>query len=306
MVYGRRLFLVVLELCVFSAILFFGGCASVGYDELIVCGGREVLILELDDSIDAGYRKVWRWSAGGDKALPAEMKDLFGGTDDCKGSGDGKRILVTSSGGAVAVVERATVESVFWAKCENAHSAEFLPGGRVAVMLSTGDKGNAVELYDVTMPMKCLWRDEIYSGHSVVWDRGRGLLWVLGYDELRSYGLVDWGTAEPKLAKKEEFELPGKGGHDLQAVPGGDELVLTTGRSVWLFDRDKGTFREHPELAGRRNVKSVTVHPVTGQTVYVEAEESWWAYNIRFLDPAGTIPFKDGRLYKARWNASSD
>ncbi len=286
----------------FGVLLTMCGCGAV-HDELIICGGREVAILELDAGLEAGYRKVWSWTADGDEALPVALKGRFDSTDDCKGSGDGKWVLVTSSGGAVALVERETGQAVFWARCVNAHSAEFLPGGRIIVALSTGERGNALELYDKSTLMRPLWRDELFSGHGVVWDGDRQLLWALGYDELRVYGLVGWETQEPSLEKKQTFKLPDPGGHDLQAVPDGDDLVLTTGGSVWLFDRDKGTFRGHPELAGRENVKSVMVHLVTKQTVYIQAEESWWAYNIRFLNPAETLRFQDRRLYKARWNS---
>ncbi len=269
--------------------------------ELIVCGGPNVLILELDGKTGPGWKKLWSWTARRADDLPGYMKGKFNSTDDCKSVNDGREILITSSAGGAALVERQTKKVRFWASVANAHSAELLPGGRIAVALSTAEDGNAIEIYDINEPEKKLYRDELYSAHGVVFDDGRQLLWALGYDELRAYELQDRQTAEPKLKRKHTFEIPGRGGHDLQAVPHSDELIITEEASVWLFDRQKGTFREHPQLAGKRNVKSVMVHPLTGRTVYVQAEENWWAYNIRFLNPAKKLALPGLRLYKARW-----
>lgn len=269
--------------------------------ELIVCGGPNVLILELDGKSGPGWKKLWSWSARQADDLPGYMKGKFNSTDDCKSVSGGREILITSSAGGVALVERQTKKVRFWASVANAHSAELLPGGRIAVALSMAEDGNAIEIYDINEPEKKLYRDELYSAHGVVFDDGRQLLWALGYDELRAYELQDWQTAEPKLKRKHTFEIPGRGGHDLQTVGSSDELIITEEASVWLFDRQKGTFREHPQLAGKQNVKSVMVHPVTARTVYVQAEESWWAYNVRFLNPEKKLALPGLRLYKARW-----
>jgi hypothetical protein len=48
-------------------------------------------------------------------------------------------------------------------------------------------------------------------------------------------------------------------------------------------------------------MKSVSVHPATGQTAFVQATESWWSDTLGLLTPAGTIQLPGERLYKARW-----
>jgi hypothetical protein len=39
----------------------------------------------------------------------------------------------------------------------------------------------------------------------------------------------------------------------------------------------------------------------SGRLAFVRAEERWWAYRIRFLEPEGEVHLPDERLYKARW-----
>ena len=142
------------------------------------------------------------------------------------------------------------------------------------------------------------------SAHGVVWDEQRHRLWALGLDELRSYELKDWETDQPSLNWLASHPLPDGDGHDLQAVPGGNDLVVTTGRGVHLFDRERGEFRPHPDLGTRAGVKCVSIHPATGRLVFVQSEgEHWWSDKLRFLAPAGELQLKSERLYKARWFA---
>jgi hypothetical protein len=79
-------------------------------------------------------------------------------------------------------------------------------------------------------------KDGRFSGH-----------WALGLEELRSYELTDWEGRIPYLAVKAIYRLPDKNGHDLQPVPKSNDLVITTDRHVYLFDRDKQEFRLHPK-----------------------------------------------------------
>ena len=135
----------------------------------------------------------------------------------------------------------------------------------------------------------------------MVWDEGRKALWALGLKELRCYELKDWEGEKPSLAMKASYALPDENGHDLQPMPRCNDLVVTTGRHVYLFDRENRRFRLHPELGDRVNVKSVNVHPITGQTAFIQATESWWSGTVGLLAPTGKIQLPGERLYKARW-----
>lgn len=261
-------------------------------EELVLCGRDEVFI------VDAAGRKTWSWRAKDRPELPEALRGRFNSTDECKPVEGGAKILITSSGGGVALVERATGRAVFWAQVTNAHSAELLPGGRVVVAGSYGEGGNRLVLFDLATPGKETGSHELYGAHGAVWDAARGLLWALGHHELRACRLGD------ALSPVAAFPLPDPSGHDLRAEPSGAGLIVTTGKRAWRFDRDRRAFEAFGAIAEAVGVKSVDVHPRSGRLVYVQAETSYWSERVRFLDPAGEMRLPGERLYKARWLAS--
>jgi len=272
-------------------------------DELILCGWDEVFILNVAGSRAISTNKVWSWKTSDRADLPAHRRDKFRSTDECKPVESGRKILITSSGGGVALVERATKKTLFYGFVGNAHSAEMLPGDRIVVAGSRHTQGNCLAVFDVRQPEKIVYSEPLDSGHGAVWDDARQLLWALGYEQLKALRLKDWKGTQPKLQTAAVYELPAKSGHDLVAVPRTDELLLTTGRGVFLFDRERRTFRPHPELGDITEVKSIAIHPASGQIVYTRAEgTNWWTARLRMMNPAGEIQLPGERLYKVRWN----
>jgi outer membrane protein assembly factor BamB len=264
-------------------------------DGLILCGGSEVFIVE-----PGATAKVWSWKAKDRSELPAGLGKTFATTDDCKPVDNGKRILVSSSSGGCALVERETGKTLWWAKVRNAHSIEALPAGRIIVASSVG--GDKLVLFDTTQGDRVLWETPLPSAHGVVWDAARQRLFALGFKELRSYSLRDWETAKPALDLKETHPLPDEDGHDLSQAPGSSDLVLTTNNNVWLFDRDKPAFRPHPEFKDRPGVKCVSIHPLTGRTLLIQSGGGhWWSDTAEFSQPNGKITMKGETLYKGRW-----
>lgn len=289
---SRRLFALLPLLCACA-----GAPAFDPRSDLVVCGGDEVYILD-----PRTERKTWTWRAAEHPEIPESLRGKFGSTDDCKPVDGGRRILITSSGGAVALVERPSGTVVFYGAAVNAHSAEILPGNRVVVACSTGAGGDRLLLFDLAQSDKPLASDDLPGAHGVEWDAERGLLWALGTHELRAYEvLADRATGAVVLSKRMTYTPPNSGGHDLRAVPGSSLLNVTTHHHVWQFDRDLLTFRTHPELGSRENVKCVDVDPDGGATVFVQAEIRWWAEHLRFLGTSRTVAFPQQRLYKARW-----
>src|SRR5688572_21229990 len=181
--------------------------------ELIVCGWDEVFILALGEGPAPGYRKVWSWRAADSPEIAADMRPSFRTTDDCKPV-DGRRILISSSGGAVALIDRQTRRAAFVARVTNAHSIEMLPGGRIAAAasVSTAESGNRIVVFDAAG--KELASDELRSAHGVVWDESRGVLWALGGDELRAYSVGAPGGSVGSMSFDRRFEiaLPDRGG----------------------------------------------------------------------------------------------
>jgi hypothetical protein len=255
--------------------------------ELIVCGSDEVFILELRD--DAEPKKVWSWR-GPDAR--------FRYTAECKPVDGGRRIMIASSTDGVALVERASGRTEFIASVTNAHSAELLPGKRIAVAAShRGQTGDRLFVFDVADGRKPRFEAELPSGHGVVWDAGRNSLWALSGADVRRFRLRD--SAIELVAR---YPLPDGGGHDLYPVPDTPHLAITTNGSCWLFDRDKLAFSPHPVLSGAKAVKSINVHPSTKQLVYVQADPGgWWSEWLRFAGPKREVRFAGIRLYKARW-----
>jgi hypothetical protein len=273
---------------------------AAGTRELIVCGWDEVYVLDLDRT---PVEKVWSWRAVDANELPAPMQTQFRTTDECKAVEGGKRILITASSDGVALVDRATSRVQFYGSVGGAHSAELLPGGLIAVAGSTSKSplANRLVLFDRNRSAEVLFDTELVSGHGVVWDAERRIVWALGLSTLRSYGLD-----ERQLVKTAEYTLPDTSGHDLMAVPGTDLLSLTTHHHVWLFDREQKKFSLHPQLPNFENVKSISIHPETGEIAWTKADDGfWWTSVLRFLNPERTVQRPGERLYKVRWVASA-
>jgi hypothetical protein len=212
--------------------------------------------------------------------------------------------MISSSGGAVALVDRATGRALWHARVPNAHGIEMLPGERIVAASSLSKTGNRVMVFDRTMSDVLIAETPLHSAHGVVWDAGRERLWAAGGKELRRYALKDWSTKSPGLALEKTFELPDDDAHDLSAVPGADELIVTARHHVFVFDRTKGTFRNHETLADRGHVKSVAIHPQSGRVAFTEAEpKQWWTSTLRLQNPAGEVAFPGEHLYRIRWLA---
>ena len=270
--------------------------------ELIVCGWDEVFILALGDGPTPAHRKVWSWRAGDSPEIPADMRALFRTTDDCKPVAGGRRILISSSGGAVALVDRETRRASFFARVTNAHSIEMLPGGRLAAAasVSTAETGNRVVIFDAGTA-KELASDELRSAHGLLWDDRRRVLWTLGGDVLRAY-TIGAASARTKLEKTFEIALPSEGGHDLVAIPDSSRLFVSTVRRCFYFDRDRRELSPHDALGDSANIKSYNVHQRTHRVVYIQAEgPAWWAEHLHFQRPDGTLRLPGEHLYKARW-----
>lgn len=271
-------------------------------DELILCGWDEVFALEVSGPDKISTNKVWSWRAKDCPNLPENLRDKFGTTDECKPVEGGKKILITSSGGGVALVERASGKALFSAFVGNAHSAEMLPGKRVVVAGSTHPEGNKLAVFDLKPQAEPIYTTELHSAHGVVWDERREVLWALGHEELNSYKLVNWAGPEPKLHMSNSYPLPDPGGHDLQPTPTCDILVLTTGSHVYVFDPERRAFFPHVTWGNKGGVKCVSIHPRTKQTALIQgSDRQWWSDTVQWLDFENALKLPGQRLYKARW-----
>lgn len=285
---------------IFSVICFFLTDCSSPTGELVVCGDDKILIIDEQASNGADVRIVWSWKvADAATQLPEAYQEYLRGVDDCKAVDGGKNILATAGRGVV-LIERATKKCLFYAYTPNAHSAEVLPGGRIAVALSThAEGGNSIEIYNRDRPEQVLFKDSLYSGHGVVWNAKRQRLYALGYDELREYSLVNWDTSSPALQLEKKWKIPGISGHDLSPVSD-DELLISEHEGVHSFDITSETFTPFEPLKNIKDVKSVNYIRQSRKLVYTKGEESWWTFNIYIRNPDKTINIPDVRMYKVR------
>jgi hypothetical protein len=273
--------------------------------ELFVCGWDEVFLLNFENGLDREPRRTWTWRGRQRGDLPDAFKTLFNTTDECKPYEGGTKVLITSSGDGVALVDRNQDRVLFYGRAPNAHSADLLPRNRLAVAAShrPAGKGDRLILFDVASPDREVWSDELPWGHGVVWDEQRQVLWALADEDIRTYELRDWESDSPSLRRTAATPLPEGGGHDLSPVPGTPQLAVTTASRAWLFDRNARTFQPHPQLGDRRSVKSISYHATTGAMAYLHAEgKNWWAERVHFLNPPGMLHVEGEHFYKARWN----
>jgi hypothetical protein len=156
-----------------------------------------------------------------------------------------------------------------------AHSMETLPLGRLVVAVSVLPKdGDALRVYDAASKRRLI-DIPFPAAHGVVWDAARQRLYALGGGHLVVYALEEWSGDHPSFKQEAVYDVPGltRNGHDLSVLDG-DILIATTTDRVWTFDRNTGVFAPFQPLAGRRDVKAVSVNPRSGHILFQQAEDS--------------------------------
>ncbi|MDD2436131.1 MAG: DUF6528 family protein [Massilibacteroides sp.] len=281
------------------SILFTGlsSCTKVP-EELIVCGDGKVLIIDPARSNETDVTVKWQWDISEASEIPEIYQKYLFPLDECKPIDQNTKLLITSSGGGVVLLEKETKKILFYANAPMAHSAAILPNDRIVVALSNHPYGDAVEVFDIQTPEKCLYRDTLYSGHGAVWIPEREGLFVLGEFELRSYSLKNWNTENPELKKEKSWLLPAQGGHDLTRISA-DELLITEAEHVWTFHIDKEFFESFPWV-NKADVKSINFNKETQHVVYTKAEINWWTHTVYMKNPDKKINIPGTNLYKVR------
>ena len=270
-------------------------------DYVVACGDKDAYIVDVAKSTDDSLAVIWHWNVFETYGqIPDEYRHALRVLDDCKPVHGGEQLLFTSSAGGTLLLDIATRKCLFHALTPMSHSAELLPGDRIAVVNSTHPEGNSLEIYDIANSDVCVWKDSLYSGHGVVWSEKYEKLFVLGYQELRRYSLKDWSSAAPSLVLEETLPLPGEGGHELSPA-GEDQLIVTNHDGVYLFDIDSKTFTPFEPLRGVKHVKSLNYDPASGKIIGTVAQTSWWTSHVYIKNPDRVLSFDPAwRLYKVR------
>lgn len=91
-------------------------------EEIIACGDDQVMIIDKNASEGTKVKMLWNWKVKEATDIPAIYQKLMVPTDECKPVSD-NRVLITSSGGGIVLVDRMTKKSIFYAQVPMAHSA---------------------------------------------------------------------------------------------------------------------------------------------------------------------------------------
>ncbi len=263
---------------------------------ILVCGGSKVHLVDLERSQAGTPEIVWTWDAREIEDLPEEFRTRwFNSVDDVKPVDEGRRLIVSSSSGAVALWDLERNKTLFCAYVPNAHSVELLPGNLLAAAASVHAEGNQVMLFDLADGTEAIFTDELHSAHGLVWHPERKTLFALGYDVLREYRLE--GRA---LRRAKEWKIPGEGGHDLTLVSGGRSFLVTEHTGAWRFDLETETFAKIEGFHDAENIKSLS-ETADGRFLFTVPEEQWWTTRVTLSNPPAAFEFPGMKVYKARW-----
>ena len=263
---------------------------------------RDVLVMDVDGDWSKPESILWKWNPEGDPNIPADRLKRFNHIDETKVVNGGKQILVTSSTGGMALVDVETKQSVFTGyPGGSTHSADLLPDGTIITASSTGnflmvftrkgDEKTAHKTFKLTFA----------DAHGVVWDKLLGLVWAVGKEAVICCR-YNFDVENPQLTIVESFPLKPNPywGHDLILLEK-ERKLLMTGRNMLEFDTMTGQYKL---FLKRKSVKSISIHPETGEQLVQIPKENYWNDTVTLLngDRKWTLP-GNAKIYKARWFA---
>lgn len=251
--------------------------------------------------VDADTGKViWKWDPATSDIRPEHVK-WFNAPSDAKSIRDGKYILMTASGGGVALIRVSGAKTLFYAYAGgNTHSAEMLPDGNIVAASSTGNfmtlfKTDTVNFPDGVAAKKI----QLHFGHNVVWDKKRNVLLSTAMDHL-VYFRYNFVKDDPILTRVDSVKIPGTEAHDLFPVYGKDELWLTTIDDVLVFNPATREFTRSA-LLNDRNIKSVSSGTESFPVIIIRPKVSWWTDEVLDINEKSIFRHEGYKIYKARW-----
>jgi hypothetical protein len=277
--------------------------------EMIICDQKNARIVKVD--VNNGNKVTWEWKATASYAMiRSGAQGWFSNLSEAKPVYSGKYMLVTASGGGVAIINVSSKKAIWYDYAGgNTHSAELLPNGNVVTASTTGS-------YLLIFTVDSYINDESKQGgkvtfedvHNVVWDKTNKLLWAAGKDKLKAFSYNN-SCASPVLTLKKTYTMPEGNAHELFPVHGSTtELWLSNSNHVYKFNVSTGVFTLIKNSAGANitAVKSISSGPSGYATIIDKANgnggETWRTDVITDLN--GTAVFKNTSfgMYKARWD----
>ncbi len=263
---------------------------------------RDVLVMDVDGDWSKPESILWKWNPEGDPNIPADRLKRFNHIDETKVVNGGKQILVTSSTGGMALVDVETKQSVFTGyPGGSTHSADLLPDGTIITASSTGNFLMVFTRKDGEKTAHKTFKLTFADAHGVVWDKLLGLVWAVGKEAVICCR-YNFDVENPQLTIVESFPLKPNPywGHDLILLEK-ERKLLMTGRNMLEFDTMTGQYKL---FLKRKSVKSISIHPETGEQLVQIPKENYWNDTVTLLngDRKWTLP-GNAKIYKARWFA---
>lgn len=248
---------------------------------------------------------VWEWKAA--TGIPAKDVAWFSNISEGKLVYSGKYMLITASGGGVALVRISDKATVFYCYVGgNTHSAELLPDGNIVTASSTGKLLTLINVKLSGFP------DNVYKktlvvddAHNVVWDKQRQVLWSANKDKLVAY-TYNFNCSAPDLTVKESINLPASGCHDLFPVYAEDALWLSTSSKAWKVDLKTRNIKESSALP---RIKSVDSGPEGYPVITlqgIDTDKQWYNDKVQDLNGKTIFQMAGLKMYKARWDLKND
>lgn len=277
---------------------------------IIFCGSNMVYMVDPTLTSGGTYQGgvIWQWDATTAADVVGLAAKRMNHLDDCKPVDNGKKLLVTSSYNWTVLLDVATQKPVFYsAQTPGAHSAEMLPGNKVAVACS--DNGDKVQLYDLSRSNEVLFETALVSAHGVIWVDATQRLYAIGGQSLNIYKLNGADTMKPTLELERSIQTPQGGLHDLSLVD--SNTLAVAGRRSYLYDIANNSFKEMTLMRNTTAMKSVNYNGETGECWYTDAtvpegSQTWSTQTLHYTkDVFGTsddmtIKVPDIDVYKVR------
>lgn len=250
-------------------------------------------------------QNVWSWDPY-TACVPAAHQAWFVSPSEVKPVFNRRYILMTASGGAVALIRLSDHKLMFYANCgQNPHSAEILPDGNIVTAESRSGEINTFVMDTVKVLGLKANTLKIGNAHNVVWDKKRMCLYATGTIKGGVTALFrykyDGNRLNPKLIDQERvftFEKE-SGGHDLFPVYGEeDKLWFTAASAVYKFDvsTDIPTCEKIYDLA---DIKSISNGP--DGILMLKPTEEWWAEGLINAEGNELFKMNGAKIYKGRW-----
>ncbi len=248
---------------------------------------------------------VWNWNYSL-APIPVAHQPWFINPSEVKPVFNKRYILMTASGGAVALIRLADKKLMFYAYCgQNPHSAEILPDGNIVTAESKQGEINTFVVDTANLLGTKSHTVKLGNAHNVVWDRKRSCLYASGTISAGVAALFRFeyngNRANPQLMNQQRIYTfdEESGGHDLFPVFGEEnKLWFTAASAVYQFDlsNDPVTCQKIYDMP---NIKSISNGPEG--IIMLQPTEQWWAEGLINENGKELFKMNSAKIYKGRW-----